>query len=158
MPDVLHLSLNAWALTGKLSSKYLTGNVKLRYFTRRYRETALESAARRTSAKITQLLLDYKVYKAGYKSLALPNAIAYGNIDVAKLLLASGAHVGRLKQHEYGELCDHATALDKAAGGGSLGLLQSLLQHPTTEADRTQALQVAASCGKLDTSEILLES
>lgn len=148
-PDVLRLLLDAWTVTGSFNPESIDC---------RYDETALESAARRASIEVTQVLLDFKVYKAGDNSLALPKAIKSGNLDLARLLLASGACIGRLEKYEEcAEGWTFITALDEAAGGGHLDMLHLLLlRHQTTKDERTQALQVASSRGNLGAVKILL--
>lgn len=148
-PGVLQALLDAWALTGHASP------TNLRCW---LHKTPLEVAVNRTGAERIQLLLDYKVYKAGDNSLALRKAIRFGKLKAARLLLESGAHVGHLEQYE--ERADGwavITALDEAAANGYVDMLHRLLGHQTTTDERTQALQAAAISGKLAAVRVLLD-
>jgi ankyrin repeat protein len=151
---VLQLLLDAWPLDG---------NADVSSVVCPYGRTALEIAANCASVELTQVLLDYKVYKADDKSLALPRAISSGNLGVARLLLASGADVGYVERENCwrsdaeGEYYAFETALDKAAGCGYLDILFLLLERWTTVNERTQALQVAVNHGRLDAVRVLLD-
>jgi ankyrin repeat protein len=151
-PDLLRIVLDAWMLTV---------DVDMSCIVNRYGQGPLLLAC--ANAELTRILFDYKVPKAGDASSALPMAVKCDNLEVVKLLLASGAHVGYTQDADSwnsdkdGRYYRFATALDRAAESGNMDILNLLLQHPTIVEERTQALQVAATHNKLDAVISLLD-
>jgi ankyrin repeat protein len=153
-PELLRIVLDAWMLKGDIEMGQITG---------RRSETPLSLAARHANVELIQLLFDYNVCKAEDVSYALARVAEYGNLEVVRLLLASGAHVGYEQDECYwasdseGNYYRFPTALDKAAKSGNMDILNLLLQHPTTVEERNQALQVAAIYNQLDAVMSLLD-
>jgi ankyrin repeat protein len=154
-PELLRVVLDAWLLTGDID---MVGWVD------EDGETPFGGKAIHcANVELTQLLIDYRVTNAENASAALPRAVEDGDLEVVRLLLASGAHVGRDDDQSswysdtHGSFYMFATALDRAAEGGNMEILNLLLQHPTTVEERSQALQVAASRNNLDAVISLLD-
>jgi ankyrin repeat protein len=151
-PELLRIILDAWTLTGDMDRAVF-----------RCGHRPLCVAALCANAELTRILLDYKVPRTGDASYALPRAIECSNLEVVRLLLASGASVGHV-QHEIccdsdpdARYCRLATALDRAAAGSNTEILDLLLKYPTTVEDRSRALQVAASHNRLEAVIVLLD-
>jgi ankyrin repeat protein len=158
-PELLRIVLDAWTLTGDIGMGRVVD---------RYGETPLLLAVWCANVELTQLLFDYNVCNAEDASSALPRAVKHGNLEVVKLLLASGANVNHEQDDDHWWSSDtegryqqmyqrFATAVDKAAESGNMDILNLLLQHPTTIENRSQALQVAAMHNKLDAMMALLD-
>jgi ankyrin repeat protein len=159
-PELLRVVLDAWMLAGDIDIDHIMRKPRLRV---RPSETPPSLASRcAANVELTQLLFDYNLCKAEDTSSALPKAVESGNLEVVRLLLASGAHVG----YAQDELCWNsdtegryyrfATSLDEAARSGNMDILNLLLQHPTTVEERSRALQVAAFHNNLDAVMSLL--
>jgi ankyrin repeat protein len=148
----LRLLLDAWTLAND-------GN--LHWIVDEDSRTALEISVKTTDVDLTRLLLEYK---ADNTSLALREAIWPNevtdevNTEVVKLLLASGAEVGRLAGDHEGS--DRSmTALERAVRFDHLTILGLLLDHQigATTNDKSRALQVSAFVGNLGTARLLLD-
>jgi ankyrin repeat protein len=153
-PELLRVVMDAWMLTGDLDTDSITDPCD---------ESSLEIAARCANVELTRILLDYNVAKADDVSWALLAAVQCGNLEVVRLHLASGAYVGYGQDEgcwdsdEGGRFRYPNTALDNAAEGGNMEILNILLQHPSTAEERTRALQVAAMHNELDVVTALLD-
>jgi ankyrin repeat protein len=118
---------------------------------------------------VTRLLLDHK---APGKSQALREATwnlsvsttDVEDLEIAELLLASGADVGHFDSRCNGVYQDGdvdvfpwpRTALQHAANTDHPDFLRRMLAHRTTGYERAQALQSAVSMGNLDAVRLLL--